>query len=324
MNAVRQRLIRLSPEVVDLLRTAAIIGRTFEGALLAKVTAQEAEAVEEQLQETVWARLIRPDRPVTFTFSHDTIRACLYDEVGLARRTRVHTLIGRLLQLQLDHAEATLDSRTLATLAFHFVRSDERELGAAYSQRAAASALRSSAPQEALTHYRTALTLLDEHAPQRGTCLLGLGEAAMLSGSLQDAIEAFVSALAWWRARGNSDEAGRAALGLGRVYWRREEIAAAHTALQQAVALLSEKPGAEMVQALIELGSLLALSLHELTEARDSLNQALTLARQFGDARLEVAASRALGSLVLRAGDADGAIRLLEQALVKADEVDDV
>jgi predicted ATPase len=48
MNAVRQRLSRLSSEVVDLLRTAAIIGRTFEGALLAKVTSQEAEAVEKQ------------------------------------------------------------------------------------------------------------------------------------------------------------------------------------------------------------------------------------------------------------------------------------
>jgi predicted ATPase/DNA-binding NarL/FixJ family response regulator len=324
MNAVRQRLSRLSSELVDLLRTAAIIGRTFEGALLAKVTSQEAEAVEEQLQEAVWTRLVRLDRPGTFTFSHDTIRACLYDEVGLARRTRVHTLIGRLLQLQLDPAEGTVDARALATLAFHFARSGERELGAVYSQRAAASAFRSSAPQEALTHYRTALALLDEHAPQRGPCLLGLGEAARLCGTLQDAIEAFVSALVWWKARGNSGEAGRAALGLGRVYWRREEIAAARTALQQAVALLSEKPGTEMVQALIELGSLLALSLHELTEARDSLNQALTLARQFGDVRLEAAASRALGSVVLRAGDADGAIRLLEQALVKADEGDDV
>ena len=47
VNAVRQRLARLSPEVIDLLHTAAIIGRTFNGALLAKVAAQEAEAVEE-------------------------------------------------------------------------------------------------------------------------------------------------------------------------------------------------------------------------------------------------------------------------------------
>src|SRR5260370_11168371 len=80
MNAVRQRLSRLSSELVDLLRTAAIIGRTFEGALLANVTSQESEAVEEQLQEAVWTRLVRLDRPGTFTFSHDTIRACLYDE----------------------------------------------------------------------------------------------------------------------------------------------------------------------------------------------------------------------------------------------------
>ena len=47
VNAVRQRLARLSPEVIDLLHTAAIIGRTFNRALLVKVAAQEAEAVEE-------------------------------------------------------------------------------------------------------------------------------------------------------------------------------------------------------------------------------------------------------------------------------------
>ena len=57
------------------------------------------------------AQLVRPDRPGTFTFSHDTIRACLYDEVGVARRTRVHTLIGRLLQLQLDHASPVVAHR---------------------------------------------------------------------------------------------------------------------------------------------------------------------------------------------------------------------
>ena len=68
VNAVRQRLARLSPEIIDLLHTAAIIGRTFNGALLAKVAAQEAEAVEEHLQEATHAHLIRADRSGMFTF----------------------------------------------------------------------------------------------------------------------------------------------------------------------------------------------------------------------------------------------------------------
>ncbi|MBA2682529.1 MAG: AAA family ATPase [Ktedonobacteraceae bacterium] len=324
VNAVGQRLGRLSLECADLLRTAAIIGRTFDGALLAQVVSQEAEAVEERLQEAVVARLIRSDQPGTFMFSHDTIRACLYAEVGSVRRTRLHTLIGHILQQKLEYTKATLGTRLLASLAFHFARSGERELGALYSRQAGASALRSFASEEALAYYRTARSLLDESASQYGPCLLDLGEAAQIAGVFQEAIEAFASALQWWRTGGNSEEEGRAALGLGRAYWRREEIVLARTALQQAVVLLSEKPSVQLVQALIELGSLQVLSLHEFVEARDFLDQALALARQYGDGHLEAAASRALGSLVLRRGDAEGAICLLEQALVKAEEIDDV
>ncbi len=77
------------------------------------------------------------------------------------------------------------------------------------------------------------------------------------------------------------------------------------------------------MRALIELGSLLVLSQHEYAEARGSLDLALTLAQRFGDVRLEAAASRALGNLLLRAGDVEGAILMLEQALLKADEVSD-
>jgi ATP/maltotriose-dependent transcriptional regulator MalT len=89
------------------------------------------------------------------------------------------------------------------------------------------------------------------------------------------------------------------------------------------VTLLSEQPGAETVQALIELGSLLVLSLHEHSEAQGVLDKALALAQRFGDVRLEAAASRALGNLLLRAGDLEGATWLLEQALVKSEEASD-
>jgi len=323
VNAVRQRLTRLSPQVVELLHIAAIIGRTFEVAVLAEVADLEAETVEERLREATQAHLIRFDQPGTFTFSHDIIRECLYSELSSARRTRLHTLIGRKLKLRLDQVDARASAHHLAELAFHFARSGDRETGAVFSQQAAEQALRTYAPGEAMVQYRAALTLLSGDDPRRGACLLGLGEAALLAAAWQDAIGAFGTALEWWRSSGDSLAAGRAALGLGRAHWRLEEIGPARAALQQAVALLSEKPGADTVEALIELGSLLVLSLHELTEAKDSLDQALNLAQQFGGVRLEAEAHRAMGNLLLRAGDVQSATLLLEQALVKADAIDD-
>jgi DNA-binding CsgD family transcriptional regulator len=319
ISAVRQRINRLAPPVVTLLHTAAIIGRTFDSALLAEVTDQDREAVEEHLQQAGRARLIRAEQAGTFTFSHDLIRACLYDEMSASRRTRLHTLIGRRLELRLDPS----DAHQLAGLAFHFARSGDRQLGATYSQLAAEQARCAYAPREAVRHYRTALLLVADHDQRRGEWLQGLGEVALLAASPQEAIGAFQAAQDWWLRVGNRGAAGRAALGLGRAHWRLEAIGPARAALQKAVTLLSAQPSAETVQALIELGSLLVLSLHEHTEARGSLDQALTLAQRFGDVRLEAAASRALGNLLLRAGDLEGATRLLEQALLKADEAVD-
>ncbi len=319
VSAVRQRISRLAPPVVALLRIAAIIGRTFGVTLLAEVADQDEEIIEEHLQKAEQARLIRVVEPGIFTFSHDIIRACLYDEVSASRRTRLHTLIGRRLERRLDLS----NSHQLAELAFHFARSGERELGAVYSHLMAKQAIRAYAPQEAVEYYRTALLLVPDQDRRRGEWLQRLGEAALLAASPQEAIDAFQAARTWWLRAGNNGAAGLAALGLGRAYWRLEAISQARSALQQAVTLLSEQPTAGMVQALIESGSLLVLSLHEHAEAKDVLDQALTLAQQYGDTYLEAAASRALGNLFLRAGDIKGAIALFERALLKADEASD-
>src|SRR5579885_91986 len=320
VSAVRQRVNRLSPSVISCLRIGAIVGRSFDIALLAEVAEQDIEVVEESLQEAEQAQLIRATQPPgTFMFSHDTIRTCLYQEISAFRRSRLHTLIGHKLELRLDPTAA----HQLAELAFHFAHSRDRNLGAVYSLRAAEQASRAYAHQEAVEHYRTALLLVGERDSRRGEWLERLGEEALLSAAPRDAIEAFEMAQSWWLRAGNQHAAGRAALGLGRAYWRLEAIDRARAALQEAVTLLSAHPTTDTVRAMIELGSLLTLSLHEHTQAREILNQALILAQKSGDLHLEAAAGRALGKLVLRAGEVKEAIVLFEQALLKADESSD-
>jgi DNA-binding CsgD family transcriptional regulator/Tfp pilus assembly protein PilF len=320
VSAVRQRITRLSPLAISCLRIGAIVGRSFDIALLAEVAEQDIEVIEEALQEAEQAQLIRATQPPgTFMFSHDTIRTCLYQEISAFRRSRLHTLIGHKLELRLDPTAA----HQLAELAFHFARSRDRSLGAVYSLRAAEQASRTYAHQEAVEHYRTALLLVGERDPRRGEWLERLGEGALLSAAPRDAIEAFEAAQSWWLRAGNQHAAGRAALGLGRAYWRLEAIDRARAALQEAVSLLSAHPTTDTVRAMIELGSLLTLSLHEHTQARELLSQALLLAQQSGDLHLEAAAGRALGNLVLRAGEVKEAIVLFEQALLKADESSD-
>jgi DNA-binding CsgD family transcriptional regulator/tetratricopeptide (TPR) repeat protein len=321
-GAVRQRLGRLSFETLDLLRTAAIIGRTFESGLLAEVAARDAEAVEERLAEAVRARLLRAEPAGAFTFGHDKIRECLYLEVSASRRMRLHGYIGQALLARAGPE----DAQTLAALAFHFARSGDRERGVAYGERAADRALAGSAPREAVAHYQTALDLLaGEGAPaggRRGSLRLRLGEAALLAGAERDAVAAYRAARDDFAAAGDPAAAARAGLGLGRAHWRLEELAPARAAFEEALANAGATPDPTAVALLVDLATLLGVSLGQPGPALANAERALELARRLGDRRLEATATRAVGNLRVRLTDPAGP-ELLERALALAEAAGD-
>jgi DNA-binding NarL/FixJ family response regulator len=146
IGVLRQRFALLSPETIRHLRVAAIIGRTFDLALLATVEEQEVESLEEQLIEAERAHLVHTEEGRIFTFNHDNIRACLYAEVSTSRRRRLHEAIGRILEARYER-ENTKSAYDLAAIAFHFAHSDDAERAAAYNQQAAEQALQSLATQ---------------------------------------------------------------------------------------------------------------------------------------------------------------------------------
>ncbi len=319
VGAVRQRLTRLSPEVVELLRTAAIIGRTFDVTLLAEVTGKDVEAVEQILHEAVRASLICADTGGRFTFSHDKIRESLYDEVTSTRRMRMHGFIGRAL----ESGSAQANAHRLAELAFHFARSGDRKRGATYAQRAAELAMQAYAPDEAASQYRVALDLTSADDPRRGNLLLGLGEALMLAGANEEAIPAFEAAQDWLQQQGDPIAAAHAAHLLGNAWWQREAIPEAQAAFEAARTLLKDRPLAETVGVLVDLSSLLTLSLHQHDAGLAYARQALALAKTLGDERLVASASRVLGNLLVRANDLPTGIAMIEGALAQAIASDD-
>src|SRR2546427_242472 len=161
---IRYRLARLPPDVLEMLRTAAILGRTFAGSFLAEVMGKDEELVEEGLLTTVRAGVLRSDPPEMYTFSHDTLRECLYSEVTPTRRRRLHGFIGRVLEARLDQE----DAQQLAQLAFHFARSGDRARGATYSELAAAQAVRAAAHRKAMHPHHAALHRIAKQDQHRG------------------------------------------------------------------------------------------------------------------------------------------------------------
>jgi DNA-binding CsgD family transcriptional regulator len=322
-GALRQRFARLAPAIIDHLRMAAIIGRTFDLSLLATLQGQEGETIEEHLLEAARARLLRVEPGGLFTFSHDKIRECLYAEVSTSRRQRLHEAIGRILEAR-SSQEGTTSTSRLAELAFHFSQSGDRERGAHYSLLAAKEALLSSAIEESIAHYHRAHDLLDPQDSQRGPLLLELGQAALLLGKDEEAREAYSEALTWFTQQGKRALAAQAAHGLGIAHWREEALQAARVAFERALVLFESHVSPVVVRVLVHLSTLLTISLGQPAEARAYVQQALALARPLGDPSLEAAASRAAAeNLTVPATELPEVVEAMEHALTLAEASDD-
>jgi DNA-binding CsgD family transcriptional regulator len=350
--AVHQRLARLPASTVDLLRMAAIVGRTFVPDLLAAIGDTDADTVEAQLEPAVRARLVRPPcgqasaralhavRGDAYTFAHDTIRECLYSEVSTARRGRLHGAIGTAL------LAGHRDPRWLAEVAFHFARSGDAERGVTFSVQAGEVALRSYAHEEAYSHFRTALDLLDFGDQRRPGLLLRVGEAALLAGRAEEAAGVFDLAR---DALVTVDRvaAARATHGLGVARWRQDRIDASRVALEAALALVEESQSARSeprpegdelaIHVLIDLATVMGVALGRQEEAMVYARRALEtvqgaradrpLARGLQDdllrRRLEALATCTIGKLLMRGNDFAAGIAALEDALVLAEAASD-
>jgi len=323
VGALRQRFAQLPSNVIDHLRIAAIIGQTFDLSLLASVEGQEAEAIEERLLEAERARLVRADQAGTFKFSHGKIRQCLYTEVSTSRRQRLHEAIGRILEARYEKGN-TKSTFQLAELAFHFTHSGDRIRGVTYSQLAAEQAMRSSASKEAMTHYQTALKLLDSSDSRRGTLLLGLGEAALSAGVASEAALAYESVLAWLLQAGNHKLAAQAAHKLGLAQWRQGALQAAQTAFERALTLLGTTLSAEVVRVLVDVSLLTTLYMGQQAEGLAYAQQAMEMAHLLEDKSLEVAANRVIAvNFCVFGNDVPTALQLFERTLVLTEASDD-
>jgi DNA-binding NarL/FixJ family response regulator/tetratricopeptide (TPR) repeat protein len=317
VGAIEQRLARLSPDVVELLEAGALAGRIFDVEIIADAVGRDAGDAAALLDAAERARLVRRGTAGELVFSHDRVRECLAARVNPIRQRRLHGLLGRALE-----ARAAASPRRLAELAYHYARSGDGARGAAWAVSAGDDAARAFAHDDAVAHYQTALDLSAPDDARRGAVLLRLGVEQTLAGAEDAAADTLAAAERWFDTAGDGRQAALAAQRLGQALWRREQIAAARDAFERAVAGFERLVAPELGPALVELSSLLAVSLHDLPAAIARAEQALELAPATSQPALRAAAMRALGNALVRASRLSDGIALLEGALNFADAAD--
>ena len=188
-EAIGNRLDRVSEPTNDVLRTAAVLGKTFEFEELKAVSSIPEDALLDSMDEAIGAQLIAAATGDAFTFTHDKIREVLYEELNPIRRRRLH----RLTAEGLERCQCSVER-----LAYHYIQAGDYQRGLVYAKQAAHEAERVFAFDEAIAAYGRALDcaealgLVDEQLEQHEA----IGKAYMLHGETIAAGGHFEHALA--------------------------------------------------------------------------------------------------------------------------------
>lgn len=189
-EVIGRRLSRLSAGCNQMLQSAAALGARFTWDQLRAIAATAPAAPTEedllnQLDEALDAQLLTEQASLAYAFTHALIAATLYDELSGPRRFLLHRRIAAALE---SLYAADLDAHA-PELAYHFYEAalgGDVEKAIAYSRRAAESAIRQYAWEEAVRHYERALqvadlaTALDDRL--RINLLLELSNARLVEG----------------------------------------------------------------------------------------------------------------------------------------------
>ena len=196
--AILARVARRTARARLLARVGAVIGRSFEFDLLARVVDADSERLSRPLEELSSHFLLSPSvASGRYGFRHALICDAIYGQIPEPERRRLHARIAQVAAAGGDFSDAFLSS--------HFERAGMRDEAFRTALAAARSATAISARREAWDLYSRALRNLPAGLDHRQRAALDqeLGSAAAAVDDNAAAAEAFERSRAGWLAVGD-------------------------------------------------------------------------------------------------------------------------
>ncbi len=167
-EVVGQRVSRLGDDAQRVLSSAAVVGRDFDLDLVAVLTDRNEDALLDLFDEAIESAVIQevPGQPERFAFSHALIQRTLYQDLGAARRGRLHRRVAEAL----EEVCGPDGGDRVAELARHWAAATapvQAVKAIDYAKLAGDRALSVLAPDEAIRWYTQALELLGTELDNR-------------------------------------------------------------------------------------------------------------------------------------------------------------
>ncbi len=154
-SVIQARLTQLSAPARELAGLAATIGRRFTFAVVAHASHTAEDELVQALDELWQRRIIREQGADAYDFSHDRIREVAYQGLSQVRRRLLHRRVAEALETV---NSATLDEVS-SQLAAHYEQAALLDKASTYWQRAGCHAAARFANGEAILHLSKALAL---------------------------------------------------------------------------------------------------------------------------------------------------------------------
>jgi tetratricopeptide (TPR) repeat protein len=302
----------------QLLNAAAVIGRSFDFDTVREASGRSEEEAVAALEELTNQGLVEEvqgvgDKSPAYDFSHEKLRALVYEETSLARRRLLHRRVAEALARR---ARRRREMGPLAAQIAHHYRLAGRDQEAAdHFELAGEHARALYANREALSHFRAALAL---GHPNAAGLHEALGDLHTLLGDYGEALSSYEAAA----ALGDGGSLAGLERKLGGVYQRLGEWDLAESHLEAALAAQEEDAPAAGARLYADL-SLVAQHQGHDDLALERAGRALELAEAVADEEALTRAHNVLGVLASGRGDLDGARHHLERSLELAEAAGD-
>ncbi len=292
-QTINERLERLPPTSVWLLRAASIVGREFSVEVVARMVEEPVLGCLGQLDEAAAAGLVESTATAgEHRFVHVLVRDAIEAGLGSAERVQLHRSAAEAVEeLYADRLEPCLSD-----LARHWASAavlGERERAGSWIRRAAGEAVNRLAYEEGVRLYRLALDVGGRELDDLDRCrlLLALGAAQNLSGDHPGRLRTCRSAADLARSMARPDLIAEAALTLDG-----GDGAEADRLVRRLCEEVLRELGPEptSLRARVAAGlSRACIYLDEVDAAARASEQALVVANQCGDRAAVVATLRA-------------------------------
>jgi DNA-binding CsgD family transcriptional regulator/tetratricopeptide (TPR) repeat protein len=310
------RLVVLADRTREVVRIAALGGRSIDEGLLVAVADRPVAEVRAALREGVDRRVLAIGPDGRIGFRHALVREVAEAELLAGERRELHERLASVLAERTELAEPS-PAGAAAELAFHWEGAGRAEEALAAAIDAGAAASRVAAWADADRQYERALRLAESTAMPEGIDRVELlrraAEAAELSGDLARA-QSLVD-----RALAEADEAGVERIAQlharrGYLRWTQGDNDGSLAAYELGLGLLpADPPSAGRARILGSLaGALLGLGRYD--EGRQVAIDGVAAAEAAGAKPEEARARNVLGSILVALGEVEDGIAQLEQS----------